>query len=80
MVVASGIVDVVDGIYHIHYELYRDSLVGTKYNCSLTVVADSCINHVHELGFFSRIVVNKILVLIVDVYCDALLGHSLTAA
>ena len=80
MVVASGVVDFVDGINHIHNILHGYSLVGTEHHCGLTVVADLAVDKVGELGLVSGGFVNEVLVLIVDVNRDGLLGHGLAVA
>ena len=80
MVVASGIVDFVDGINHIHNILHGYGLVGTKYHRGLAVVSNIGIDEVGELGLVSGIVVNEILVLVVDVNRDGLFGHGLAVA
>ena len=80
MVVASGVVDLVDGINYVHYELHGDGLIRTQHHGGLAVVANLGVDHVHELGFLGRVVVNEVLVLVVDVDCDGLLGHGLAAA
>ena len=80
MVVASGVVDFVDGINHIHNILHGYGFVGTEHHCGLAVVADLAVDEVGELGFVSGGFVNEILVLLVDVNRDGLLGHGLAVA
>ena len=50
MVVASGVIDFVDGINHVDDVLHRHAFVGTEYHRRLIVVADFAVDKVDELG------------------------------
>ena len=80
MVVASGVIDFVDGINHVDDVLHRDTFVGTEYHRRLVVVADFAVDEVDELGFISGGFVNVVLELIVHIDRDGLLGHGLAVA
>ena len=80
MVVASGIVDFVDGINHVDDILNRYGFVGTEYHRGLTVVADFAVDEIGELGLVSCSFVNVVLELVVYIDGDGLLGHGLAVA
>ena len=54
MIVASGVVDFVDGINHIHNILHGYGLVRAEYNGGLRVVANGGVDEVGELGCRQR--------------------------
>ena len=80
MVVASGVIDFVDGINHIYDVLHRHAFVGTEYHRRLIVVADFAVDEVDELGFIGSGFVNVVLELVIHIDRDGLLGHGLTVA
>lgn len=80
MVVACGVVDLVDCINYIHNVLNGYGLVGTKHHGGLGVIADFGIDEVCELRFVYLVFVNEVLELFVDVDGNGLFGHGLTAA
>ena len=80
MVVASGVIDFVDGINHVDDVLHRHAFVGTEYHRRLIVVADFAVDKVDELGFIGRGFVNIVLELVVHIDRDGLLGHGLAVA
>ena len=80
MVVARGVVDLVDCINYIHDVLNGYGFVGTEHHSGLRVVADFGIDEVCELRFVYLVFVNEVLELFVDVDGNGLFGHGLTAA
>ena len=80
MVVASGVIDFVDGVNHIDDVLHRHGFVRTQHHRGLTVIADFAVDEVGKLGLISDSFVNVVLELVVDVDRDGLLGHSLAVA